>query len=61
MKVSDSINALKDRDLRQDLNQEVKLNSGIAELDDDALSTISGGCAPTTPGVSCVPPGVFCP
>ena len=66
MKKPDVIRAWRDEEYRDSLSAEEQAAlpsnpAGIADVDDDALKSITGGCAPSTPGVSCVPPGTFCP
>ena len=61
MKKTDYVKQLKDRDNRTTDQESMLDPSNIVGLDDSILSSISGGCALTTPGTSCVPPGVQCP
>lgn len=65
MKTNDVIRAWTDRDFRNDLSDEAKAKAehptGIAQVDDEALTGIAGGCVLTTFVSSCVPPGYHCP
>lgn len=60
MDKSKLIQSLKDQDSRTNLDS-IEMNSGLIDIDDEILSSISGGCAPSTLATSCVPPGQQCP
>lgn len=66
MKTNDVIRAWTDRDFRNDLSKDDQASlpehpTGIAQVDDEALTGIAGGCVLTTIATSCVPPGYHCP
>lgn len=74
MKQADVARAWRDAEYRSSLDADVRNSlpaspAGIVDLDDDALKSITGGCANsacscgfgTTPAFSCVPPGTYCP
>ncbi|MEM9554234.1 MAG: mersacidin/lichenicidin family type 2 lantibiotic [Acidobacteriota bacterium] len=67
MKKIDIARALRDPEYRSGLTAEEQATlpthpAGVADLADDALRTVAGGCGPGTPGwttwiESCIPPG----
>lgn len=78
MKQADVARAWRDAEYRSGLDADVRNSlpaspAGIVDLDDDALKSITGGCANSacscgggggfgsTPAFSCVPPGTHCP
>lgn len=64
MNVNDVIRAWTDRDFRTDLLTKDEVASipehptGVADIEDEALLTVTGGCGLTSPECSCAPPGV---
>jgi len=77
MKKSQLIRAWKDEEYRRSLTAEERAAlpenpAGVADLEDETLQSLTGGCCPTIPGCggpdtvnapacSCVPPGTYCP
>lgn len=75
MKKIDMVRALRDADYRNSLSESDQAQlpahpAGIADVDDDALQSVTGGCGftlcsscgwDTTRNNSCVPPGMECP
>ena len=72
MKKVDVVRAWRDAEYRNSLTEAERAALpehpvGLAEIDDDVLQSIAGGCCEygtygfTTPACSCVPPGYYCP